>query len=259
MNNNLKIEELVEEEIEALFNKKLKRPSMSKKEFLEEYSVILNQAQKDKAELIGANFDWTLMPKFEVYLEFLLISVGEAQCAILATPELKKEYELNLKKLLINLSILKDVARHIISYPKNADVVSKYNRIVKNRGDAQAATTTIDLIAFIAEYPEEAAQVCPCGVRVDEKYLDDVRQRALTLINTKGSVLMGGRVVSEIYSRQKKLITLSMGAMQLIRRYAKTAFVNNRQYYKDHYVSKVRRRQNSRYRSSGSDSRIETL
>ncbi len=247
-NTNTAIEEQIENEITALTSNKFKRPSMKINEFMDEYSTLLSQATKDKNKLVAAKFDWTLMPKFELYLDHLLVAVGEAINARLATPEIKKEYDVKLEELQFTIQVLKEVGKHIISNPKNADVKSNFRKIVENSGKSRAATTAIDLIAFISEYPTEAAQTSPAGICVDERYLSEVKDLALTLIKINGSAMMGSRAISDIYSRQKRLLTLSINAAREIRRFAKIAFIDNKQYYKDCYESKVRRRNNRKYR-----------
>ncbi|MDG5815414.1 hypothetical protein QA601_10005 [Chitinispirillales bacterium ANBcel5] len=247
MNTSREIDKEIEEEMAALISKEFRRPSMRIDEFLDEYSALLQQAKKDKTELVAAQFDWSLMPKYDRYLALLFLAAAETVNAELAMPEIKKEYDERLETLLFNLSVLREVAMHIVSNPKNDDVINSYNRIIENRGKANAATTVVDLVAFIRDYPTEAAQICPAGIRVDECYLDEVKQRALTLIKMKGSVVIGAKEVSAVYSRKKRLLTLSMRATAHIKKYARIAFVKNRKYYVDNYVSKVRRRQSIRY------------
>jgi hypothetical protein len=209
-------------------------------DFINAYSSLLAQTEKDIPSLTGAGFDSSKMPRYQGYLELLLLTLGDRR-GVAPNAEEKKVFfdqqlvlaELDKKRLMI-------VCSYIAEFSTDKAVRRSYKEIAKGSGIIDTLCDNLACVSMIRENPELASQIKPGGIEITEEYCAEVSKRAVELLMLKGFVVSQGVPENIMVDRQNRIITLCMDAISEIRRFAKAAFFDDLDYYNNNYASLFR-------------------
>jgi hypothetical protein len=113
--------------------------------------------------------------------------------------------------------------------------------LAKGSGMIDDMTDSVGLTSFIAQHPEQAAQIRPAGQVIDAQFLEQAKNRAVGLLAARGFVLEHGVPQNAAVDRQNRLLTLCLNAQSDIKKFAYAAFCDDIEYYNRHYASEASR------------------
>ncbi len=223
---------------------------------LGELSSLLAQCTKDKGALVAAGFRWERMEKYEGYLEMLLLLHGERIASIPESPEERAEYFSLLEQAEDDRKVLRIVAHHILQETNDPKLLQIYRKVQSGAGMIDTMTDNVAFSVLIGRHMDLACEIRPGGREVTAEYLKDVTVRAKRLMRMRGLVVSDGVPRNEDVDNQNRIITLCMQAMSYIRRFARSAFYNDLDYYNSNYTKSTRRSGGS---AAPSDEPIEDM
>ncbi len=231
--------EVIKQEISLV--KEIKEPGMGFDPFSGEYARYMAQMKIDKDALMIAAMKETLMEKFNAYYYVLtnehalrLVTEGTG------SPELIEFAEKYKFSTLYRDSLL-SVLQFIMDEIENTAIKAAYRKIMKGDGTQAKLNDVISLATLVEQYLDLAAEIKPGGVTIDKAYLDLVRAHTYEMLELHALVQSTAPDRSVHVATQNKLITLCLKAETKLKRYAKAAFVVNKDYYDEHYVNHVQR------------------
>ncbi len=219
----------------------IRSPGMSYEVYSQEFARYLAQAEVDKSYLLGAGLLWEDKALYDAFLFMLSEEHADRILAEgLKTPE-KEEFDEKMGNADLNEDILYRVARFIDKRTEDESFKRSFKQIKINSSDFITLSNIITLCDLIATEPELALKIRPGQTEVNENYLTFVKAEAHYLIELDAKVHSTGNDRSYHVELQKKLITLCINATDEIIEFADAAFINDRDYFQEHYTNHVRR------------------
>lgn len=236
------LQQQIELEISSLSENEMRRPSGSIKDFILEHGRILAQADRDRDALVCANFDWGVKATYNGAYETLLLARGARLGAKLRSPDARDDFDREMEIIRKDRIVLREAASYVVKNCGSRRTAIRYRAIPRGQGKTRTLTGCLDLIAIINEYPLLASRICPCGVKVNAAYLQEVAGRAFALLKMKGIIMVNGVPQNVNVTRQNRLIALCMKHQAVIKEYAHAAFADNLEYYRRYYKDRSRKR-----------------
>ncbi len=234
------VSQLIEKMIAEVKKDVYRRTGMSLNSFIDTFSSILAQLNKDEAKLVGAGFNPKNIPLYKGLFEVLTLTIGERRGTADnqgGRVNFDQQYalaELDRKRLIV-------VANYIEEMLNDKTLTRQLKEIAKGSGILDTLCDNIALLPIVKNNPELAAQIKPGQFEITESYCDEVRKRAVELLEMKGFVVVQGIPQSATVDRQNRLLTLCMNAISDIKRYANAAFFDDSEYFNANYVRPFRR------------------
>ncbi|HEX2957505.1 MAG TPA: hypothetical protein VHO70_11780, partial [Chitinispirillaceae bacterium] len=199
------------------------------------------QMQIDLERLIQAGFEKECSVKYIGLQEMLVLLYGERHGTVAPESEKNQYVKKQMALALEDKKRIMIVGRHIYDVHKDSTVKAALGPGRNGKGAIAVLTKILELVSLIQAYPETALQIRPCGVAVDDHYCTMVTNRALELLKLRGYIVVRGVPKNVKVDRLNRIITLCIQAQTQIKKFAKAAFLDNFDYYKDNYCSITRR------------------
>jgi hypothetical protein len=231
----------IENELEPLQKVDYKRPGVATQKFIDQYGNIITRMQIDLERLIEAGFKNGDAVKYMGLHEMLIILYGERHGSVATESEENKYVKKQMELALEDKKRLMIVARHIYDVHKDSTVKKVIGPGSSGTGVIAVLTKILELVSLIRANSETALQIRPGGILVDDHYCTMVTVRALELLKLRGYIVVRGVPRNVKVDRLNRIITLCCDAKTHIKKFAKAAFLNEFDYYKDCYCSITRR------------------
>lgn len=231
------LKKLIEQELFGLQESQIVRSGLSFNDFSKDYSILLGQVNVDRVPLEQAGFDFTLMAKYEAYLELLGIEHAKRVNAEGIQGPFKTEAEKRLPKAVDDRKLLLVVIRHIVNVLNTNEARAMYKMIMKGSGEYDTFHDVAAGVGFVRSYMDIASQIRPGGKVINEEFLKDAEDNVLGLLKLRGAVYSEGSETSTQLDRLNCLVTLCILASRRIKTFAEAAFVYDQEYYNQKYAN----------------------
>jgi hypothetical protein len=231
----------IENELEPLKREDYKRPGIATQKFIDQYGNIIARMQIDLERLIDAGFKRECAVKYMGLYEMLIILYGERHSSGAPESEKNKYVKKQMALAMEDMKRLKVVARHIYDVHNDTMVKKVIGSSSSGTGAVAVLTKILELVSLIQANSETALQIRPGGILVDDHYCTMVTSRALELLKLRGYIVVRGVPRNVKVDRLDRIITLCCTAQTHIKKFAKAAFLNEFEYYKNSYCSITRR------------------
>lgn len=232
---------VIEKDLESLQKEEYKRPGIGVQNFIDQYGNIIARMQIDLGRLIDAGFEKEHSVKYIGLHEMLILLYGERHGTVAPESEKSQYVKKQMALALEDKKRLMLVVRHIYDVHKDSTVKNIIGKSKNGTGAIAVLTKILELVSLIRAYPETALQIRPGGIALDDHYCTMVTSRALELLKLRGYIVVRGVPRNIKVDRLNRIITLCIQAQTHIKKFAKAAFLNEFEYYKDNYCSITRK------------------
>lgn len=248
---------LTEQEMAQLTADRLQKINRKYSDFLLEFTGCIAQVEEDKVALIAANFDWTLLPKYEFYLEKMpqvqaerIVAQGEQADAV-------EEFTLRMAEAELVKKVLLVMAAYILYRKNDPEDKRIYNEVRRDSGDTDTLSDIVTLVNFGRTNMALVSQISPGGQKIDEEYFTKATKDVKDLMRLKGISEKTLDNIDSRVDRKNRLLTLMVLAEREMKFFAKAAFFNDLDYYYKHYASDTLRKKRKRSEKKEEESQIE--
>lgn len=239
---------LVNQEIDDLT--KLRTTGMSHFDFLKEMGRYVAQATMDKEELMSVGMPEELFVKCDAYVVMLFEAnakrdVAEGKSSTAYDELIAGEPEMDLMRDILLITL-----EYIILFGDDSEVKAAFKNCKKGKGRVGRLQNNLSFLTLIEPHLELLQGFTPAGQVIDQTYLDSCSQKLHHTIDLVAEHNASETVRGKAVQRLKKLSSLCLDAIDEIKLYAKAAFLQDKEYYKEKYVNQVHRKS---YRKSLKD------
>lgn len=232
----------ITEELRASINAKaesltiIKRPQRDYNFHMNRLGRYLAQIEVDKDDLVQSNFNWD---NATIYggIHTMINEIHAKRVAAEgkgSTPG--EQFRALAKKMKMYRKVMTIVLEHVIKRNSSPSLKAAADKIKKGSTNIDAVRDVLALCEVLKDHLEEAKGITPRGILVNEDYLTVVSAEAEKTLDLEGPADNTGTERSKLVDMQKRLLMLSVHAIDDIKEYAKAAYFMDMDYYREHYT-----------------------
>jgi len=235
------LENRIRSEMAALAPSDFRKPETSIQTYFDFLSSFFATAEKDKGALITAGLPPDRLEYYPGLLEVGSRTFGIRYGVATETPEQRLYFNTEFAIAQKDRDRMFIVVEHICDRVKDPALNRNFNYLKQGESIADTLTDVLGSAPVIIKYSKYASEICPGGVLVDEAYCNAACDRAVALLKLKGFAIEKGIASSSAVDQLSRIMTLCVNAVSEIKKYAKAAFFENKEYYTENYAVNARK------------------
>lgn len=195
----------------------------------------LGQAEIDKDALILANYNWERL--IRLYVIQKVINETHAKRVAVegkgSTPS--EQFHVLLKRIKDYNKVLTIVLDYVRKRTDDHGLEITADKIKRGTTQMDIVRDVSSLTEVLKEHLELAAGITPGGKVVNEEYLNTAYAEAQEALALDGLADQSESERSQLVDLQHRLLLLSMAAIDELKEFARAAFYQDLNYYREHY------------------------